>query len=142
MQQAKEKASGAKPNPIMDIAEGQITEEEGPEMTGLEMLDEDLFGEPVKERKTRREKRGDKQTWQATYQRLSPLSSEGVRGSESEVVEALPESAVTDAVEDRHGLDFSREELKHLQAEDTTLEQVRRYASGEVKPPVGVSFFE
>ena len=141
-QQAKEKASGATPNPIMDIAEGQSSEEERQEMTGLEILDEDLFGKPGKERKTRREKRGDKQTWQATYREQNPLQSEGVGGSESEVVEELPESAVAGAVEDRHGLDFSREELKRLQAKDTTLEQVRWYVSGKVKPPVGVSFFE
>ena len=40
VQQAKEKATGAKPNPILDISAGQTSVENRQEMTGMERLDE------------------------------------------------------------------------------------------------------
>ena len=65
-------------------------------MGGLEEIDDDLFGVPGRARKTRSQKRKEKETWQRESN--------------------MPK---------RRGLPSGKEELEKLQSEDETLSKIR-----------------
>lgn len=81
------------------------------EASGLEVLDDELFGKPERTNKTKGQKRKEKEMWQR-------------------------ESAISR----RSDLPAGKEELEKLQMEDETLEKIRKYAEGEVESPPEVKY--
>ena len=81
------------------------------EVGGLEEIDDDMFGEPGRARKTRWQKRREKETWQRKSN-----------------------------VPKRRELPSGKEELEKLQSEDKTLLKIRNQADGTMENSPGVQY--
>uniref|UniRef100_A0A1X7U211 RNA-directed DNA polymerase n=1 Tax=Amphimedon queenslandica TaxID=400682 RepID=A0A1X7U211_AMPQE len=99
--QKKQEESGAIPKPI----------EEEPETSGLESIDDEMFAKPGRDRKTRSQKRKEKQIWQSDS-----------------------------CIKKRQDMPSGQEELKKLQSEDETLEKIRKLAEGTEEDQQGARF--
>ena len=105
-QQEKEWRTGAEPKSLLS--------EEEEDVNAMEGLEDEIFGEPGKSRKSRSQRRKEKLQW----------------NKEQEV-----------SVRDD---DFpaSHDGIVRMQLEDETLDKIRKYVKGEIPTPPGIQFSE